>query len=145
MVPILLGSEIHYSNIDLNKRVHFKGKVSKDQLSLAYQNCDIFVAPSYYESFGIIFTEAMAWGKPVIGTTVGGIPDIVEHNNNGILVPRGNEIELASAIIRLAGSHELRSSMGLAGRQRVKENFSVQKMTNQSLDHYKEVLSKKKY
>ena len=46
-------------------------------------------------------------GKPVIGTKVGGIPDIVEHNKNGLLVPPGNEIALASSIIRLADSHEL--------------------------------------
>ena len=130
---------------ELNKRVHFTGKVSKDQLSLAYQNCDIFVAPSYYESFGIIFTEAMAWGKPVVGTKVGGIPDIVEHNKNGLLVPPGNEIALASAIIRLADSQELRTSMGLAGRKRVKENFSIKEMTKRSVQHYEEVLSEKKF
>ena len=130
---------------ELNKRVRFTGKVSQDQLSLAYQNCDIFVAPSYYESFGIIFTEAMAWGKPVVGTKVGGIPDIVEHNKNGILVHPGSEIELASAIIRLADSHELRSSMGLAGRKRVKENFSVTEMIKRSVQHYEEVLSAKKF
>ena len=130
---------------EVNNRVKFRGKVSKDELSLAYQSCDIFVAPSYYESFGIIFTEAMAWGKPVVGTKVGGIPDIVEHNKNGILVPPGNEIALASAIIRLADSHALRSSMGLAGRKRVKENFSIEEMTKRTVQHYEEVLSVKKF
>ena len=87
----------------------------------------------------------MAWGKPVIGTKVGGIPDIVEHNKNGLLVPPGNEIALASAIIRLADSQELRTSMGLAGRKRVKENFSIKEMTKRSVQHYEEVLSEKKY
>jgi glycosyltransferase involved in cell wall biosynthesis len=136
-------SFLEYSKV--NDQVKFTGKVSKDELSSAYQICDIFVAPSYYESFGIIFTEAMSRGKPVIGTNVGGIPDIVSHNKDGILVPPGNEIDLAAAIIRLADSPKLRSSMGLAGRKKMKENFSVTEMTKRSVQYYEEVLSGKRY
>jgi glycosyltransferase involved in cell wall biosynthesis len=138
-------ADSYSSNSEISEKVQFFGRVKNEELINAYQNCDIFVAPSYYESFGLIFAEAMAWGKPVIGTNVGGIPDVVEHNKNGILVPSGNEIELASAIIRLADSHELRSSMGVEGRKRVQENFSVTEMTKRSVQHYEEVLSEKKY
>ena len=138
-------SDSYSSDSEIRQNIQFLGKVKNDELINAYQNCDIFVAPSYYESFGLIYAEAMAWGKPVIGTKVGGIPDVVEDNKNGILVPPGNEIELASAIIRLADSHELRSSMGLAGRKRIKENFSVEEMARRSVQHYGELLSGKKY
>ena len=138
-------SDSYSSDSEIRQNIQFLGKVKTDELINAYQNCDIFVAPSYYESFGLIYAEAMAWGKPVIGTKVGGIPDVVEDNKNGILVPPGNEIELASAIIRLADSHELRSSMGLAGRKRIKENFSVEEMARRSVQHYGELLSGKKY
>ena len=138
-------SDSYSSNSEIRENIQFLGKVKNDELINAYQNCDIFVAPSYYESFGLIFAEAMAWGKPVIGTKVGGIPDVVDDNKNGILVPPGNEIELASAIIRLADSHELRSSMGLAGRKRIKENFSVEEMARRSVQHYGELLLGKKY
>jgi glycosyltransferase involved in cell wall biosynthesis len=138
-------SDSYSSNSEIRENIQFLGKVKNDELINAYQNCDIFVAPSYYESFGLIYAEAMAWGKPVIGTKVGGIPDVVDDNKNGILVPPGNEIELASAIIRLADSHELRSSMGLAGRKRIKENFSVEEMARRSVQHYGELLLGKKY
>ena len=133
------------SNLKINKKVSFLGKVPNEQLKEAYQRCDIFVAPSYYESFGLIFAEAMAFGKPVIGTNVGGIPDVVEHNQTGILIEPGDQNELARAILRLADSTELRSSMGNAGRKRVKEMFSIPKMASRSVKHYEDVLSGKKY
>ena len=141
--PLKLGS-FFSSNLNIKEKVNFLGKVPNDQLKKAYQKCDIFVAPSYYESFGLIFAEAMAYGKPVIGTNVGGIPDVVEHNTNGILVTPGDQNELAEAILKLANSSKLRVSMGNAGRKRVKEKFSIPEMASNSVKLYEEVLSKKK-
>ena len=82
-----------------------------------YLKCDIFVAPSRYESFGIVFVEAMKFSKPVIGTNVGGIPDIVLSNKNGYLIEPESVEALVNAVIKLAGSFELRKEMGREGTE----------------------------
>ena len=121
--------------------VQFLGKVSSSELENRYKKCDIFVAPSRYESFGIVFVEAMKFSKPVIGTNVGGIPDIVLNNKNGYLIEPESVEALVNAVIKLAGSFELRKEMGRESRKRVMENFSTQAMTIQSVEYYKAALS----
>jgi glycosyltransferase involved in cell wall biosynthesis len=62
---------------DVAARVHFFGKLSDEEKNYLYSQCDVLVAPSRYESFGLIFLEAMRYGKPTIGTDVGGVPEVV--------------------------------------------------------------------
>ena len=69
------------------ERVVFKGKVSEDELYRNYADCDVFCAPSRFESFGLILIEAMMFAKPVIACSVGGMSEIVEHGGNGFLAP----------------------------------------------------------
>ena len=85
-------------------------------LAEQYRSCDLFVAPSRYESFGLIYLEAMRAGKPVIGCTAGGSKEVVRHGKNGLLVPPGDAKALAGAIRRLATDDAGRAGMGLAGR-----------------------------
>jgi glycosyltransferase involved in cell wall biosynthesis len=133
--------ESYKSNQLFKNHVQFLGKVSSSELENRYKKCDIFVAPSRYESFGIVFVEAMKFSKPVIGTNVGGIPDIVLNNKNGYLIEPESVEALVNAVIKLAGSFELRKEMGRKGRKRVMENFSTQAMTIQSVEYYKAALS----
>jgi glycosyltransferase involved in cell wall biosynthesis len=89
---------------------------------------DILVMPSISEAFPTAILEAMASKKPVIATTVGGVPEIVVNRETGILIPAKNIESLANAIIDLMQSSEKRSVMGLKGRERVAEHFSIERM-----------------
>jgi glycosyltransferase involved in cell wall biosynthesis/GT2 family glycosyltransferase len=113
-------------------QVSFEGKVDDTVLRDAYASCDIFVAPSRYESFGLVFLEAMREGKPVIGCVAGGIPEIVEDEKVGLLVPPGDAAALAGAILRLADAPELRASLGQKGREVFESRFTAARMAEES-------------
>lgn len=113
-----------YSNQSWFKRVAFVGRVSDEDLADAYKACDIFVAPSRYESFGQIYIEAMAAGKPVVGTRAGGIPEVVQHEVNGFLIENENSEQLADYLIKLASDSKLRVKMGEASLRIAREKFA---------------------
>lgn len=142
------GSYREYLMKNINKKYHsnikFAGYVDDEKLKNYYTNCDIFVAPSLYESFGLIFLEAMARGKPVIGCTVGGIPEIVENGKEGILIQPDNEKSLAEAIIILLIDNKLRVEMGMNGMKKVNDNFTIDKMAELSNNIYKNIIYKLK-
>ncbi len=123
----------------LRSRVHFHGECSGQQLRQFYQDCDLFVAPSLYESFGLIYLEAMAYGKAVIGTEAGGIPEVVAHGETGLLVPPGDPDALGAAMVRLMEDHALRRRYGAAGRKRFELEFSAQAMAERTLAFYRDV------
>lgn len=106
-------------------RVRFHGQVDDTQLHALYAACDIFVAPSRYESFGLVFLEAMRYGKAVIGTSVGGVPEIVRDGIDGLLVPPDDPAALAGALEQLVADPVRRAEMGLAGRSRVTTDLSL--------------------
>ena len=105
-----------HNHPDMAPFVRFLGGVSDEQLNRLYQSCDLFVAPSLYESFGLIYLEAMNYGKPVVGCRAGGIPEVVDDGVTGILVEPGAPQALAEAILRLVRSPALLNAMGEAGR-----------------------------
>jgi glycogen(starch) synthase len=117
-------------------QVKFEGKVNDKTLREAYKKCSIFVSPSRFESFGIVFLEAMREGKPVIGCLAGGMPEIISMDVNGLLVQPGNEVELAEAILKLAASEKLRTTMGDAGKKIFLEKFTSECMAQASLGLY---------
>jgi glycosyltransferase involved in cell wall biosynthesis len=78
----------------------------------------MLVMPSYYEPFGIVALEAMACGRPVIATSVGGLPEFMEHGRQGYLVPPGDHLQLARRIVELLEHPELGGAMGKAGLRR---------------------------
>jgi glycosyltransferase involved in cell wall biosynthesis len=112
--------------------VHFEGRLDDDALRAAYARCDLFVAPSRFESFGLVFLEAMRAGKPVIGCDAGGMPEIIEQGINGLVVPVDDSRALAQAIIQLLGSDEQRASMGAAGRAMFLDRFTSERMAKGS-------------
>jgi glycosyltransferase involved in cell wall biosynthesis/GT2 family glycosyltransferase len=119
--------------------VAFLGPVDEGVLGSLYETCDLFVAPSLYESFGLVFLEAMARGKPVIGTCAGGIPEVVEDGVTGLLVEPGDADALASCLRRLLADAVLRRRLGENGRRRFREIFSRDVMTRRTLSLYQEV------
>ncbi len=88
---------------------------------------DVFVLPSLWEGFGIVLLEAMALGKPVVGTDVGGIPEVIDNGLNGFLVEPRNPQQLAEKILELLRNETLRNQMGQNGMQKVRDRFSIQR------------------
>lgn len=125
------------------KNIKFLDYVDSKTLSQYYSSCDIFVAPSLYESFGFIYIEAMSYAKPVIGCSVGGVPEVIKDGLNGILVPPQDHNSLADAIITLIKDKELRQRLGRQARKYVEENFSIDSMVERTLKAYMKVLSEK--
>jgi glycosyltransferase involved in cell wall biosynthesis len=101
---------------------------------------DLFVLCSLREGLGIALLEAMAVGRPIVATKVGGVPEVVEDGVTGLLVPPGDPGSLARAIVRLAEAPALRRAMGEAGARRVRERFHVARMARQIGAVYGEVL-----
>jgi len=126
------------SKLDLSERVSFHNYCKNEDLPELYNRSDIFVLPSLTESFGLVFLEAMACGLPIIATRTGGIPEIVENGENGILVEPGEIDELKNALDRLISDKELRQKMSRNNLLRVRE-FSWEKIANQYLEEYKNV------
>lgn len=133
-VPFRQRFEQDNQGQDWASRVRFHGHVDDAQLLDFYRNCSIFVAPSKYESFGLIYLEAMRFAKPCVGTKVGGIPEVVADGATGILVQPGSAKQLENAILKLAGDQGLRKSMGQAGQQRFKQTFTGEKFANRIID-----------
>ncbi|WP_413666201.1 glycosyltransferase family 4 protein [Mucilaginibacter sp. Mucisp86] len=122
------------------QKVVFGGKVDHDALLRAYQSCDIFVAPSRYESFGLIFIESMSYGKPVIGCSVGGVPEIITDNYNGLFAEAGNAQSLADKIIRLVDDCDLRKQLGSNARKTVEDKFTGDRLAANSLAYYNKII-----
>lgn len=119
----------------LNK-VRFEGRVDQNTLLNAYSACDVFVAPSRFESFGLVFLEAMREGKPVIGCLAGGMPEVVSDDVNGLLVQPGDVEALSEAILTLVESEKLRMSMGDAGKKIFLNKFTSEGMARSSSNLY---------
>jgi glycosyltransferase involved in cell wall biosynthesis/GT2 family glycosyltransferase len=124
----------------LLKNIFFLGEISDEQKEYELQSCDIFVSPSLYESFGIIFIEAMRHKKPVIGCNAGGMPEIIVNNETGILCEPDNCLDLKKALLRLIENKSLRESMGQSGYERFKKMFTREIMAKGILDIYKKVI-----
>jgi glycogen(starch) synthase len=129
----------HYSAYQ--SHVTFLGSVSDEKLADLYQSCDLFVAPSRYESFGLIYLEAMNYAKPVVGCRTGGVPEVVDDGVTGRLVEPGTPSALAAAIVSLLNSPKQLREMGLAGRQRLLERFTYTQMARQFAEIYQKVIA----
>jgi glycosyltransferase involved in cell wall biosynthesis len=103
---------------------------------------DLLVLPSHYEPFGRALIEAMAAGKPVVGTNVGGIPEIIEDGVTGLLVAPGSPDELAEAITKILKNPELAQRMGAAGRESAMARFSSERYVTQIQQIYRELIEK---
>ncbi|MEK7828447.1 MAG: glycosyltransferase family 4 protein, partial [Deltaproteobacteria bacterium] len=101
---------------------------------------DIFVLPTLQEALGTSFLEAMAMKKPVVGTKVGGVPEVVKDGVTGILVPPEEPLKLADAIIILLKDRELMKQMGYEGRRDVEEKYSVDVMVKGLFDFYNSLI-----
>jgi glycosyltransferase involved in cell wall biosynthesis len=122
--------------ISANGRINFLGW--RDDIHEIMPVFDIFVLPSLNEGMGRVLVEAMAAGKPIVASNVGGIPDLVQPDENGLLVPPGDEKALATAIMELINNPEKAKLMGQRGKERCHQ-FSIESMIDKIDQLYMEL------
>ena len=128
--------------LGLHGRVTFLEQLSTEELVREYNRAQLLVSPSLYEGFGLPAAEALACGTPVIATSAGALPEIVEEGVSGVLVPPGQVAPLAKAIASLLGEPERCAEMGESGARRIRERFSWRRTAEETLALYEEVLSR---
>ena len=116
------------------QNVHFLGE--RLDVDAILHHTDAAVLPSFWEGLSNALLEAMAAGKPVIASAVGGSPEIVSHEENGLLFPSDDDQALADAIKRLADDRTLSASLGAEGKTVIKNRFSIAAMVEQHERHY---------
>jgi glycosyltransferase involved in cell wall biosynthesis len=128
----------------------------REKIKVLYSHARVFACPSLYEPFGIINLEAMSCETPVVGSAVGGIPEIIVEGETGYLIelesvsrtdfnPK-NPVEFqknfASKVNQLLADEKLATTMGKAGRKRVLEKFSWESIAKTTYNYYEEVIAK---
>ena len=116
------------------------GFVAHDELEGLYERAAVVACPSHREGFGIVCAEAMAYGRPVVAGDVGGLRDLVVHEETGLLVPPRDSGALREALQRLLADRQLRRRFGAAGRARIGELFTWQRFADEMLRAYHDAL-----
>lgn len=118
-------------DLDLEEHVTSTGYIDFDNVIHYYDLCDIFILPSrrkISESFGRVFAEASARGKPVIGNNTGGVREVIDHEKTGFLVDPNKTEKICERISELLTENELRKRLGKNGREKVKETFTSEEL-----------------
>lgn len=129
-----LWENIKKHQLDMN--IKLVGAISLDEMRTLYPVCDIFVLPSLGEGDPLAVVEAMASGKPIIGTKVGGIPSKVRDGWNGFLIDPGDERQLADKVKYLLDNVEERHRMGANSRKLAEDEYDWSKVTKRLLVVY---------
>jgi len=125
------------ADLGIQDHVTWTGQVDDPLTEGVYAAADIVCQVSRWEEvFGYVIAEAMACGKPLIGTNVGGIPELVRDGETGFVVRRGDTEAIATRILQLASDSQLRSQMGRAGRRSVERNFDLGQNVERVLQLY---------
>jgi glycosyltransferase involved in cell wall biosynthesis len=128
--------------LGLGDRLVWVGSVPPAEMPQHVAAADVVVLPSLMEATSIAGLEAMAAGKPLLGTNVGGIPQILEDGRTGLLVPPADAQALAAAMLRLADDPDGRRRMGAAGRAAVESRFSWDAVGRTTLDIYLDAMER---
>lgn len=112
-------------NVEGGDRLRFVGEISDDDLADLYSASSIVVMPSRYESFGLVVVEAMMHGRVPVGSDVGGIAELIEHGDNGVLVPAGDAAALAVALGELVDDPERLAAIATRARAHFERHLSM--------------------
>ncbi len=126
--------------LGLAQRARLLGRAARPQAVGLFKGCSFFVLPSRHEPFGIVNLEAMAAGKAILASRVGGVPEIVHEEENGLLVPGDDAPALAQALLRLSGDQALRTRLGHNGREFAR-GFTWARIAEQYQEIYRQVLA----
>jgi len=119
--------------------VTFHGFVDDEKMESFYKGADLFVVPSVYESFGLIYVEAMMYGLPSITTIGGGIPEVVTDGHDGLLTKINDSKDIAQKVVLLIENKALMNQMALQARQSFEEKFEYQIMAKNTESIYQKV------
>jgi len=125
----------------LSRHTHFLGW--RQDMDAVYADLDVVVLTSIHEGTPVALIEAMAGGRPVVSTDVGGVSDIVEHEKTGLLVSPGDAEGCAQAVLRLLADPSMRERLGREGRKRVLARYGAQRLVGDIRDLYLELLAEK--
>ncbi len=117
------------------------GFVPPAELPVHFDRAAVVVCPSRREGYGVVARQAMAHGRPVVATAVGGLAEAVVDGETGLLVPPGDTAALRAALERLLGDADLRARLGAAGRERARERYSREVAATATLAAYESALS----
>lgn len=135
------GFEHHAKALGVDDLVVPTGWLEGDDLLCAYGALDVMVSPSIcFETFGMVSLEAMEFKKPVVVTSFGGCPEVVGHGEWGLVANPYRIEEFAGCIARLLRDPELRERFGQLGHERLAEQFSIRRMTDEYLEEYESAL-----
>jgi len=121
--PIRIGTAIQ--SFQIEDRLQWLGWVSPEEMIGIYHQADIFVLPSYHEGLPMAILEAMACGLPIVSTKVGGIPELIEEGENGILIHPGDRVALLNSLASLLNDPILREHMALKNVQKIREQYDI--------------------
>ncbi len=139
--PQRAGLERLAGSLGLRRRVQFRGRVEPEAVPALLAGCRLFVLASRHEAFGIVLLEAMAAGRPVVATRVGGVPEIIEDGVHGLLVARDDPQALAAAISRLLDNPELAARLAAQGQVHVQQSFTLQQQGQRFRRLYDELMA----
>jgi glycosyltransferase involved in cell wall biosynthesis len=128
------------SKLGVREKFIFTGKIPSADVPFYYALSDVTVVPSLQEAFGLVVSEAMACGKPVIGSNVGGIPDQIVDGYNGFLVEPKDPLKIAERILWSIDNPEAIKSMGINGRRIVEKKYDIEKRADNIISLYKQLL-----
>lgn len=137
--PLREQFEAAHSDKAWFSRVVFHGFVEGPARDAAYRGCDVFVAPSRYESFGLVFLEAMRAGKPSVGAAVGGVREVIDQGESGLLPPAGDAEALYEALAALIQDPAKRARFGASARAAFEQRFSIAAVVDQAEAYYRTV------
>lgn len=138
------GPELNYykqysKQLGISQYIKWLGEVDRSKAPILFQNCNAFVLPSKYETFGVVFAEAIACGKPIISTKCGG-PESIVTENNGLLVDLGSEAQLTDAMKYMVANSDKFSSEKI--RVEFLRNFSRRVVVDKIVDVYLNLFKK---
>jgi len=125
----------------LQSRVHFLGNLSVKEVQLELSKANCFAMPSFQETAPLSIAEAMAVGVPVVASSVGGVPDMVDHGRTGFLVDPHDSRGIGHAIGRIISDDQLARAMGQRARDRVRRRFRASVVAQKTAEVYREILS----
>jgi glycosyltransferase involved in cell wall biosynthesis len=117
--------------------IELRPNAGKDELDRLYRQASLFVLPTRAEAFGHAFAEAMAYRLPCVGSDTGGVPEVIDDGRTGYLVPVGDHEAVAARVIDMLDKPERMLEMGDAGRQKVEERFTWDRVVDRMLPYLK--------
>lgn len=125
----------------MRSRIRFRGPLPHHRLAEQYRQADLLVLPSFYETFGVPVIESMACGTPVVASGVGGVAELIEPGESGMLVPPNDAPALADAVIELLRDPARRTAMGQHASQLARHQFGWSQLARRVETHYAQALA----